>query len=251
MVLQEIEYVKHTAEKRHGMQSFNKGTLDESGVNITIPECVEFISTLLFMDAEIRNKKITELYNADDIDAIVSTLMAGLNYGYRNEAYDMIEFSGSDFNPDQVLDLIEHCITQVKKYVLPFFDGMEEIKYSDIIMKAQECQNLSPKFIVDKRIVVPDYEVKVVLRNDLDKNELEFVQTKIHEYVTLFDMYLHEDGITYSKKKPHKKYADIPAGANFYFKLEKMKEYFSRLEYYNYAEADLKERILRKYNKKI
>lgn len=108
---------------RNGMQSFNKGTLDESGVNITIPECVEFISTLLFMDAEIRNKKITELYNADDIDAIVSTLMAGLNYGYRNEAYDMIEFSGSDFNPDQVLDLIEHCITQVKKYVLPFLTG--------------------------------------------------------------------------------------------------------------------------------
>ena len=46
----------------NGMQSFNMEPLDELGVNITIPECVEFISTLLLIGVEICNKKITELY---------------------------------------------------------------------------------------------------------------------------------------------------------------------------------------------
>lgn len=91
-----------------------------------------------------------------------------------------------------------------------------------------------------------NYEVKVVLRNDLNKNESEFVKTKISEYVHLFDMYLHEDGITYSKKEPYKKYADIPAGVKFYFKLKKIENYFSRLEYYSYAEGDFNGKILGK-----
>lgn len=133
------------------MQSFNKETLDELGVNITIPNCVEFISTLLLIGAEICNKKITQLYNIDFIDAIISNLMAWLNDSYEGAAYDWIEFGESDIDCGEVPDLIDYCITQVKKYILPFFDGMEEIRYSDIIMKAQECQNLSPKFIVDKR----------------------------------------------------------------------------------------------------
>ena len=136
---------------RNGMQSFNKETLDELGVNITIPNCVEFISTLLLIGAEICNKKITELFNLDFIDAIVSGLDVWLNDSYEGAAYDWIEFGESDIDRGEVPDLIDYYITQVKKYVLPFFDGMEEIKYSDIIMKAQECQNLSPKFIVDKR----------------------------------------------------------------------------------------------------
>ena len=135
----------------NGMQSFNKETLDELGVNITIPNCVEFISTLLLIGAEICNKKITQLYNIDFIDAIISNLMAWLNDSYEGAAYDWIEFGESDIDCGEVPDLIDYCITQVKKYILPFFDGMEEIRYSDIIMKAQECQNLSPKFIVDKR----------------------------------------------------------------------------------------------------
>ena len=90
-----------------------------------------------------------------------------------------------------------------------------------------------------------NYEVKVSLRNDLTEEENAFVTSKIDEYVNLFDMYLHEDGVTYSKRKPHKKYADIPSGVKFYFKLKKIENFLSRLEYYSYAEGDLNGRINR------
>ena len=57
-------------------------------------------------------------------------------------------------------------------------------------------------------------------------------------------MYQHEDKITYSKKPPYEKLADIPAGFKFYNKLQKFKNYLTALEYYSYMEGDINGRII-------
>ena len=89
------------------------------------------------------------------------------------------------------------------------------------------------------------YEVKVILRDDLIEEESLFASSKIIEYANLFDMYLHEDGVTYSKREPYKKYEDIPAGVKFYFKLKKIEDCFSLLEFYSYAEGDYNGKLKR------
>ena len=83
-----------------------------------------------------------------------------------------------------------------------------------------------------------DYEVKLVIKEELSCEEREFIENKLSLLVDELGMYCYEDGITYSKKPPYKKFADIPAGFIFYNKLNRFKEYFISLEYYNYLEND-------------
>ncbi len=92
---------------------------------------------------------------------------------------------------------------------------------------------------------MPDYEVRVIPRFDLEPEEFRFINHKISETAEQLGMYLHPDGITYSKKKPYKKYEDIPAGTKFYFKLKKFSRYFLLLEYFSYAEGDINGRVIR------
>ena len=83
-----------------------------------------------------------------------------------------------------------------------------------------------------------DYEVKLVVREDLSFKDKDFIENKIFLLIDELGMYCHEDGITYSKKPPYKKFKDIPAGFIFYNKLNRYKEYFAVLEYYSYLEND-------------
>ena len=90
----------------------------------------------------------------------------------------------------------------------------------------------------------PDYEVKVIPKYNLNQEYLNFIKNKINE----FEIYLHNDNITYSKKEPYKKYEDIPAGNKFYFKLKKFEKYLLLLEYFSYAEGDINGRVIRRSN---
>lgn len=96
---------------------------------------------------------------------------------------------------------------------------------------------------------MPDYEVKIVPRFDLNEADRNFINNKINEISNELDMYVHDDGITYSKKPPYKKLEDIPAGVKFYFKLRNFqKKYFALFEYYSYLEGDINGRIIRRSN---
>lgn len=91
---------------------------------------------------------------------------------------------------------------------------------------------------------ISDYEVKVVPKFDLNEEDRIFIFQKINEVACETDMYQHEDKITYSKKPPYEKLADIPAGFKFYNKLQKFKNYLTALEYYSYMEGDINGRII-------
>ena len=95
---------------------------------------------------------------------------------------------------------------------------------------------------------MPDYEVRVIPKFNLDDKDMDFITNKISETAKEYGMYQHEDGITYSKKEPYKKYEDIPAGTKFYFRLKKFKNYLLLLEYFSYAEGDINGRIIRSSN---
>ena len=90
-----------------------------------------------------------------------------------------------------------------------------------------------------------DYEVVVLPKNDLSDDEYSFIKRVIDELCVELGMCVHEDGITYSKKPPFKKYEDIPAGFNFYNKLRKFRSYLSRYEYYSYLEEDYNGVVMR------
>lgn len=92
---------------------------------------------------------------------------------------------------------------------------------------------------------MPDYEVRVIPKYDLNEKDRNFILNKISELAKQFDMVAHKDGITYSKREPYKKYEDIPYGTKFYFKLKKFSNYFLLLEYFSYAEGDINGRIIR------
>ena len=91
-----------------------------------------------------------------------------------------------------------------------------------------------------------DYEVKLVIKDDLPIREKNFIKNVIKELCDKLEMMVQEDGITYSKKPPFKKLEDIPAGFTFYNKLRKYRDYFSVYEYYSYLEGDYNGKIYRK-----
>lgn len=125
------------------MQSFSMKNLNELGINGSIFECVEFISMILLVKSEIYNKRITELFDSNDIENIVLSLDIWLNEGIENIAYDFIERAKSGFNPDKVSDLLKYYEIQVGKYVMPFFEKIEgkDIKFNEIIIRSQNCQD--------------------------------------------------------------------------------------------------------------
>lgn len=126
------------------MKGFNMKDLNESGIKGNISEYVEFISMILLIKSKIYNKKVTELFNADDIETIVLGLMILLNEDLENIAYDFMEKTKNYFDPDKLSDLLEYYETQVKKYVTPFFEEVGEklVEFDDIIIKTQNCQDL-------------------------------------------------------------------------------------------------------------
>lgn len=91
-----------------------------------------------------------------------------------------------------------------------------------------------------------DYEVKLIIKDDLPIREKSFIKNVIKELCDELEMMVQEDGITYSKKPPFKKLEDIPAGFTFYNKLRKYRDYFSVYEYYSYLEGDYNGKIYRK-----
>lgn len=126
------------------MQSFGTNNIDALGINGSISECIEFISMILLIKSKIYNKKVTELFDADDIETIVLGLMILLNEDLENIAYDFMEKSKNYFDPDKLSDLLEYYEKQVKKYVMPSFDALDgkDVKFDDILTAVQNCQNL-------------------------------------------------------------------------------------------------------------
>jgi len=92
---------------------------------------------------------------------------------------------------------------------------------------------------------LPNYEVKLLPKFDLSKEDREFIDGKIKEACEQYNMYLHKDGVTYSKVPPYGVLSDLGAGVKFYFKLKKFeKKYFTLFEYYSYAEGDINGRLI-------
>ena len=65
---------------------------------------------------------------------------------------------------------------------------------------------------------------------ELSEEKRQFVNNVISNYMDKYNMYVHDDGITYSKKAQGR-YDDASAGAKFYFALYKYREYFSIFEH--------------------
>lgn len=84
-----------------------------------------------------------------------------------------------------------------------------------------------------------DFEVRMIVKPNLSEEDKLFIEEKIHLLMEELDMQVYEDGMTYGKKPPYKKLADIPAGFQFYIKLNKYRSYFSCLEYNSYLEHDI------------
>lgn len=126
------------------MQSFGMKNLDALGINGSVLECVEFISMILLVKSEIYNRKITELFDVDDIESIVCSLGIWLNYGVENATYDFIEEVKMEFDCSKVPDLLEYYEKQVKKYITPSFVALDgkDVKFDDILTASQNCQNL-------------------------------------------------------------------------------------------------------------
>lgn len=126
------------------MQSFNMKHLNALGINCSAFECVEFISMILLVKSEIYNRKITELFDVDDIESIVFSLDIWLNEGLENAAYDFIKEAKVEFDCSKVPDLLEYYEKQVKKYITPSFDALDgkDVKFDDILTASQNCQNL-------------------------------------------------------------------------------------------------------------
>ena len=80
--------------------------------------------------------------------------------------------------------------------------------------------------------------MKLVVKTNLSSKDRLFIENKISSLLAELGMYCHEDGITYSKKPPYKKFEDIPTGFVFYNKLRRFKDYFTLFEYYSYLEND-------------
>ena len=74
------------------------------------------------------------------------------------------------------------------------------------------------------------YEVKMLVNPELSEEKSQFVNNVISNYMDKYNMYVHDDGITYSKKAQGR-YDDASAGAKFYFALYKYREYFSIFEH--------------------
>lgn len=101
------------------------------------------------------------------------------------------------------------------------------------------------KELIRNQYDLPNYEVKILPKFDLSKKDREFIEEKIKEACEKYNMYLHKDGVTYSKNPPYGVLADLGAGVKFYFALRPYREkYLTLFEYYSYAEGDINGRLI-------
>ena len=119
---------------------------------------------------------------------------------------------------------------------------MEDADVSQKVLKQlykTEFNKLTPEDIESvKRVIykymnqsgASGYEVKMLVNPELSEEKSQFVNNVISNYMDKYNMYVHDDGITYSKKAQGR-YDDASAGAKFYFALYKYREYFSIFEH--------------------
>ena len=119
---------------------------------------------------------------------------------------------------------------------------MEDADVSQKVLKQlykTEFNKLTPEDIESvKRVIykymnqsgASGYEVKLLVNPELSEEKSQFINNVISNYMDKYNMYVHDDGITYSKKA-HGRYDDASAGAKFYFALYKYREYFSIFEH--------------------
>ncbi len=81
-------------------------------------------------------------------------------------------------------------------------------------------------------MIDPKFKVIAELRNDLTEEQRENAIEKIKRVETAFKI-ANINKNTYCKDTPEETYSDCGAVLFFYFTLRDMKEYFSKLEYYD------------------
>lgn len=77
-----------------------------------------------------------------------------------------------------------------------------------------------------------NYKVIAVLRDDLSVEERQFIEEKMSALMNKMGIVNIGDN-TFCKKPPIVEYNDFGPVGFFYVELEKLKDYFSKLEYYN------------------
>ena len=105
---------------------------------------------------------------------------------------------------------------------------MEDADVSQKVLKQlykTEFNKLTPEDIESVKRVIYKY-----INPELSEEKSQFVNNVISNYMDKYNMYVHDDGITYSKKAQGR-YDDASAGAKFYFALYKYREYFSIFEH--------------------
>lgn len=85
--------------------------------------------------------------------------------------------------------------------------------------------------------VAVGYVVKLLVRDNLPYEELQFIKKVMNVLMEQFDIVCLDEGITYGKRPPFKKYEDVPYVISFYAKLSKYSRYFSKFEYTSYLEG--------------
>ena len=82
-----------------------------------------------------------------------------------------------------------------------------------------------------------DYKVKLIIRKDLVDEDIQLINEKMNYLMEQFGIVCLEDGITYCKKEPFRKFEDVPYVVSFYIKLSEYRKYFSTFEYTSYLEG--------------
>ena len=62
----------------------------------------------------------------------------------------------------------------------------------------------------------PEFEVKLMLRTDLNSAEKAFIGEKMNLYVESYHMMLHDDGMTYSLKPTYEMGQGLDMGISFF-----------------------------------
>lgn len=151
------------------------------------------------------------------------------------EHLDLYDVIWVNHNPNDVAYFI-NLLCDSKSYELKEFNKL----------RLEDIENLKKgiiKYLYQSR--ESDFEVKLLVNPKLSEEKRQFIDDVISNYMHKYDICIHSDGITYSKNKPHRKWADLPAGFEFYNSLYKYNEYFAFLEYYSYLEGDFNGTVYR------
>ena len=77
----------------------------------------------------------------------------------------------------------------------------------------------------------------MVIRKDLSDEDGQLINEKVNFLMGQFGIVCLEDGVTYCKRQPFRKYEDVPYVVSFYIKLSEYRKYFSTFEYTSYLEG--------------